>query len=129
MGQYWKVVNVDRREYLDPKVCGDYKLWEHLVNGVTGKALVILLANQPEMRGGGDLGYGVEEKVNFDPQEYIGRWVGDRVIMIGDYAENDDLAWCDPADVYEKISQKSQRTYKDISKPVMAIIQAEEGTE
>jgi len=57
MGQYWKVVNLDKREYVSPhKLGAGLKLWEQVANHPgTGTALVILCAAQREVRGGGDL--------------------------------------------------------------------------
>lgn len=57
MGQYWKAVNLDKREFINPhKLGAGLKLWEQLANAPgTGAALVILCAAMPEPRGGGDL--------------------------------------------------------------------------
>jgi hypothetical protein len=83
MGQYWKPVNLDKREFINPHKLGcGLKLWEQLANHPgTGTALLILQAAMPEGRGGGDL----------EEDEVIGRWAGDRVVLIGDYAEDSDL--------------------------------------
>ena len=83
MGQYWKPVNLDKREFIDPHKLGDgLKLWEQLASHPgTGAALIVLCAAMPEPRGGGDL----------DADPVIGRWAGDRVALIGDYAEDSDL--------------------------------------
>lgn len=83
MGQYWKLVNLDRKEYIDPHKLGcGLKLWEQLANHPsTGTALIILCAAMPEARGGGDL----------DENEIIGRWAGDRIAFVGDYGEKGDL--------------------------------------
>jgi len=83
MGQYWYPVNLDKREFVHPHKMGcGLKLWEQLVNHPgTGAALIVLTAAMPQARGGGDL--------KADP--IIGRWAGDRIAIIGDYAEDDDL--------------------------------------
>lgn len=82
MGQYWIPVNLDKREFISPHKLGDgLKLWEQLANGAAAKGLVILLAAMPEPRGGGDL----------QPDPIIGRWAGDRIALVGDYAEDGDL--------------------------------------
>jgi hypothetical protein len=87
MGQYWKVVNLDKREFVHPHKLGcGLKLWEQVANAPgTGAALIILCAAMPEQRGGGDL----EILPGFE--KIIGRWAGDRVALIGDYAEDSDL--------------------------------------
>ena len=84
MGQYWKVVNLDKHEYIHPHKLGcGLKLWEQLANKGIGEALIILLAAMPEPRGGGDFAS------NYDG--VVGRWAGDRIALIGDYAEDSDL--------------------------------------
>jgi hypothetical protein len=83
MGQYWKTVNLDKREYICPhKLGGGLKLWEQVNNPPgTPVALFILTAAMPVPRGGGDL----------QPHPVIGRWAGDRIATIGDYAEDQDI--------------------------------------
>ena len=88
MGQYWLVVNLDKREYVHPHPVGSgLKLWEQVAaHPGTGTALVILCAAQREVRGGGDLEMHYKEA-----KEVIGRWAGDRIAIVGDYAEPEDL--------------------------------------
>jgi hypothetical protein len=113
MGQYWFAVNLDKKEFVNPHQLGaGLKLWEQLANHPgTGAALVILCAAMPEPRGGGDLDlnenwHGPERtfpKYNISPapmpddyqtvaRRTIGRWAGDRIALVGDYAEDGDLA-------------------------------------
>jgi hypothetical protein len=113
MGQYWKVVNLDRKEYVNPHKLGcGLKLWEQLAGHPgTGAALIILCAAMPEQRGGGDLDLDDEEGFVSDLKEAagqgyaeiakrtIGRWAGDRIALIGDYAERGDLKPGDNADI------------------------------
>ena len=103
MGQYWIAVNLDKKEYVHPHKLGcGLKLWEQLANHPsTGTALIILCAAMPEQRGGGDL------------QEHpiIGRWAGDRIALVGDYAEDTDLP---PEFEASKIYHKCQDTGKTI---------------
>lgn len=111
MGQYWKLVNLDKKEFVDHyKVGCGAKLWEQLANNGTGQAMVILCAAMPEARGGGDFDldenwHGPERtfpeynaKPAPMPEDYqtiaartIGRWAGDRIALVGDYAEDTDL--------------------------------------
>jgi hypothetical protein len=110
MGQYWLPVNLDKHEFIDPhKLGAGLKLWEQLANhpGTAG-ALIVLTAAMPEPRGGGDFDVDTNmhgpERVDMSregpmPDEYpaiaartIGRWAGDRIALVGDYAEDGDLA-------------------------------------
>lgn len=111
MGQYWIPVNLDKHEYISPHKFGaGLKLWEQLASHPgTGAALIILCAAQREQRGGGDLDlesnwHGSERTLpehNATPgpggyaevaRAVIGRWAGDRIALVGDYAEASDLA-------------------------------------
>lgn len=107
MGQYHKIVNVDKGEYLNPWNMGTgAKAWEQAANSsLTPAAMFMLMAN-PEYRGGGD----------FEEGEYAGRWHGDRVIIIGDYAESDDI---DGIDASAEYSKTADDTYTDISAGTM----------
>jgi hypothetical protein len=150
MGQYWKPVNLDKREFIDPHKLGSgLKLWEQLANdpGV-GTALIILTAAQPEPRGGGDLDmqvnwHGSERKFPEHnttggpmPEEYpaiaartIGRWAGDRIAIVGDYAEDSDLAAEHKAsEIYGLCNDegvKAGTAYTDITNDVCRVIEHE----
>lgn len=79
MGQYYKIVNLDKREYLHPhKLSSGLKLME-LANSFPATALPVLLS-AGSGRGGGDFG-------DESPTSVAGRWAGDRVVVIGDYAD------------------------------------------
>ena len=83
MGQYHHLVNVDKKEIVNPHGLGlGLKQWEHLgdFSGTLADAMYILMMTSPA-RGGGDL-----------PQSEIsGRWTGDRVLVLGDYTEDSDV--------------------------------------
>ena len=83
IGQYHVLANLDKREVVDPHALGlGLKQWEQIgaFYGSLADALYILTTTSPA-RGGGDL-----ERVSIS-----GRWVGDRVVVLGDYTVDDDI--------------------------------------
>jgi len=140
MGQYWMVVNLDKKEFVDPSKLGSgLKLWEQLANHPgTGAALVILCAAMPETRGGGDFDldsnwHGPERvfpQHNTSPgpmpEDYqeiakrtIGRWSGNRIALVGDYAEDGDIEGVeDVSKLYGYCGGESKEVYN--SDPVGA---------
>lgn len=87
MGQYHILVNVDKREWVDPwGIALGSKQWEHQsearwpLYGSLSDAMYILTMTSPA-RGGGDM----------PPSDISGRWAGDRVMIVGDYTEDEDL--------------------------------------
>jgi hypothetical protein len=77
MGQYFKLVNLDKKEVVNPwDIGGLTKFWEWLYNP-QARVLVWLL-RQSDEGGGGDID---------EPERYstLGRWAGDRITLIGDY--------------------------------------------
>lgn len=133
MGQYWKAVNLDKREYVHAHKLGSgLKLWEQLANHPgPGAALIILCAAHREVRGGGDLSMDSDVA-----KRTIGRWAGDRVVLVGDYAENEDLPSVpDFADLYGKCTSPADldpdegvdptSLYTDVTDDVCAVIEAE----
>jgi len=124
MDQYWKVCSLTRKEFVNPHKLGSgLKLWEQLANHPgTGAALIILCAAMPKQRGGGDLDLGDEEGFVGDlkkaagvsyaeiAKRTIGRWAGDRIALVGDYAERDDLSPEDDADlIYDLCANEEER--------------------
>lgn len=84
MGQYHIPVNLDKREFIWPHGLGDgLKLGEQIgaYAGVASALHVLLAASvRGGARGGGDYEHPV-----------AGRWAGDRIAIIGDYATDHDL--------------------------------------
>lgn len=80
MGQYFKIVNVDKKEVVDPfELWEGSKFWELCANNI-GRLLVYLLRKSSET-GGGDVN-------NPEELEFCGRWAGDRIVVVGDYDES-----------------------------------------
>lgn len=90
MGQYHLIANLDKHEFLNPWDMGEgAKLLEWgYGSGTMLTAMAILLAVS-NGRGGGDY-HGNEQDPTLD--EWVGRWGGDRIAVVGDYAEDGDLA-------------------------------------
>lgn len=133
-----------KKEFIDPhKLGAGLKLGEQL-GGHVGSALVILCAAMRERRGGGDFdwdsnyygperGNSPEHNMNGGPviEEYndvakrtIGRWAGDQIALVGDYAENSDL----PAKFKAKGIYRECRdggSYTDITDDVVKVIEHE----
>lgn len=80
MGQYYKIVNIKKKQYITPHTFGDgSKLMEFSMsaNGVLA-GLAILLADG-NGRGGGDL---------HSENDIVGSWAGDNIVIAGDYADD-----------------------------------------
>jgi len=83
MGQYHLVVNLDKFEYIRPHKIGvGLKAAEQLHSSASTPHLLFALTMCSNGRGGGDL----DRSSNL-----VGRWAGDRIAIVGDYAEDGDL--------------------------------------
>lgn len=126
MGQYWIPVNLDKKEFINPHKLGTgLKLWEQLANHPgTGAALIVLCAAEREERGGGDLNL-IDNKG--EAVTIVGRWAGDRIAFVGDYAEDSDLpAQFNARQIWTKCMGESRDdNWKDISEEVRVVIEQE----
>lgn len=99
MGQYHKVYNLDKREFIHAhQIDNGLKLLEQCGPGnqpTTSDAVWLLLANS-NGRGGGDA----------PKHPMVGRWAGDRLVVQGDYAEDNDPAYV-PKEVRESCANIS----------------------
>ena len=79
MGQYYKIVNLDKREYLNPHDFDDgLKLVEFGYSGGGAMAGLAALLADGNGEGAGDIK---------SDSPLIGSWAGDRIVIAGDYAE------------------------------------------
>jgi len=144
MGQYWMVVNLDKKEYVNAHRLGcGIKLWEQLANHpATGTALLVLLAAMPQRRVVGDLddADGKADKGYAEvAKRTIGRWAGDRIALVGDYGEAGDIPSMpdlNAGDVYQACHNPREfdgeadvpkEFYTDVSADVRAVIAHELG--
>lgn len=80
MGQYYKVINIKKREFINPHMFNDgLKLMEFgMSGGGTMTALAALLADGN--------GQGIGDLNSDNP--IVGSWAGDPIVIAGDYADN-----------------------------------------
>lgn len=112
MGQYYYTMNVDKKQYLHPhKFDEGLKLMEFsMCRGGTMTALALLLA-VGNGRGSGDARCS-------DPKHMIGSWAGDRIAVVGDYCEPDDVPGIDFKAIYAKLDEE----WTDISGDMLEIL-------
>jgi hypothetical protein len=100
MGQYYKIVNIKKKQYISPYIFGDgSKLMEFSTsaNGVLS-GLSILLADG-NGRGGGDL---------HSENDIVGSWAGDNIVIAGDYADAGKFVKEPEQNLYEVASSEGE---------------------
>lgn len=125
-GQYWICVNLDKKEFVHPhKLGAGLKLYEQLANyPSTGTALIVLCAAMPEEMGGGDFDLeGDNEGYSAIAHRTVGRWVGDRIAFVGDYAEDTDLP--DEFHASKIWDEIDAGDYTDVSEDVASVLEHE----
>jgi hypothetical protein len=79
MGQYYKIVNVKKKQYISPYTFGDgSKLMEFSMSANGVLAGLAILLSDGNGRGGGDLN---------SNNSIVGSWSGDNIVIAGDYAD------------------------------------------
>jgi hypothetical protein len=113
MGQYYKIVNLDKKQYIRPRAFDDgAKLLEFgMSGGGTMCALALLLASG-NGRGGGD---------HKSCSPAIGSWAGDRIVVAGDYADKGAFTDDPKINLYHLASD----AYEDISSEVAPLVAEE----
>ncbi len=104
MGQYYVVVNLDKRQFIHPSAFGDGNKLLEFADSAPGimTALAVLLADG-NGRGGGDLD---------SDNPIIGSWAGDRIVVAGDYADAGKFV---PKEMRKKLFEKNLETYNNSS--------------
>jgi len=102
MGQYYKIVNIDKQQYLSTYAFNEgAKLLEFGCSSEgTLTALAVLLADG-NGRGGGDL---------HSDNPIIGSWSGDRIVVAGDYADEGKFLKSEEVMKYAMLQGESQVT-------------------
>ncbi len=142
MGQYFRIVNLDKKEWIEP---GLSKLWEICANNDIrmlgyllatdnwdGTGIAKLFFSKEEMdeliKRYRDLGYKVEVHLLVDGDneytgyvvprlKYFGRWCGDRIAIVGDYA--DDATNYKPGETGPSFHDLKSPEYKNITEEVV----------
>jgi len=79
MGQYYKIVNIKKKQYISPHTFGDgSKLMEFSMSASGVMAGLAILLADGNGRGGGDL---------HSTNDIVGSWAGDNIVIAGDYAD------------------------------------------
>jgi len=79
MGQYYKIVNIKKKQYITPHTFGDgAKLMEFSMSASGVLAGLAILLADGNGRGGGDLN---------STNDIVGSWAGDNIVIAGDYAD------------------------------------------
>ena len=112
MGQYYKIVNINKKEYMSPSDFGaGLKLMEFaypMGPSTVTAALAILLADGNN-RGGGDLR---------SDYPVFGSWKYDRVAVVGDYADEHEIF----GQVYQTASEFQ---WRNVSEDVLVAMVAD----
>ena len=103
MGQYFKAVNMDKKEVVCPWcINGGAKFLEWTAN--RHGAIFTLLLRKSDEYGGGDIHQPTYE---LDSNAICGRWAGDSVVLIGDYDSSE--LW------------RLSKLYTNISEPLVEV--------
>lgn len=115
MGQYYKIVNLDKQQFIDPHKFGDgLKLWEFSASGAGVLSALAMLLATSNGRGGGDID---------TDNPVVGSWRGNRIAVVGDYTEDDDLPDVPEASKIYKMCSDGE--YTDISDQLVPIVEKE----
>lgn len=114
MGQYHIVINLDKKEYIKPHMCGDgAKLLEFGASGEGVMFCLALLLAKDNGRGGGDAS---------GDNQLIGSWAGDRIIISGDYGDKNQPP-AEGSDLKRSLYRIAHDEYKNISAEIFALSQ------
>ncbi len=108
MGQYYKIVNLTKKQYLHPHRFGDgLKLMEFSMSASGVMAGLAILLADGNGRGSGDL---------HSDNPIIGSWAGDRIVIAGDYA--DEGKWEHKATIYSHCDEE-EGNFTDVGEEVL----------
>ena len=112
MGQYHKLINITKKEYVvgyDIGILAKHYEQIGFEGSMADVLYCLMIAQGNDRRGGGDV----------SGHKFIGRWTGDQVAIVGDYytEENDNYKYRCLYDIVE-----SYKGYKNISSSIRAML-------
>jgi hypothetical protein len=118
MGQYHVVANIDKQEYIHPHALDiGLKQVEQLHSTPSTPHALFMLLCASNHRGGGD--------IRLPEGPVLGRWVGDRIVVVGDYSGAADFPESlDDVDG-DRLWDTVMSSYKDISSEIREAFQSE----
>ena len=115
MGQYYKIVNIKKKQYITPHTFGDgAKLMEFSMSASGVLAGLAILLADGNGRGGGDL---------HSENDIVGSWAGDNIVVAGDYADTGKYFFSG-VDPNYTLYHWAEDHYTDISREVVALLLA-----
>jgi hypothetical protein len=112
MSQYHWVVNLDKREFLNGLDLGRGARLVEQVGTMKCTATALWLLLTASNKGGGGEAY---------DHPFIGRWAGDRIAVIGDSAEPEEVPGVNAAQIMELINTHDEG-YVDISNEARSLV-------
>lgn len=119
LGQYFKIANLDKKEFLHPNCLGGgLKLWEMCASRYPSILPYLLSSEEID-------GTGIQQE-----PKYLGRWYGDRIAVVGDYAS--DNLYDEISDNYRNISHEVVQEFnafideEDLKLPTLEDMKQEE---
>ena len=110
MGQYHKIINYTKKECLNPhKFLDGLKQLEFGCSSCGTMTALSYLLSYKESRGGGD----------FREGEYKGKWKGDNIGIVGDYAEEKDFEYKEGDNIHSDVYYYEDENCKDVSVDVL----------
>jgi hypothetical protein len=117
MGQYFRIVNLSKKHFIDIDSLGENNKFDFLGQGLNGIVLARLLCSP-----GNDLMYGDKEKDDI----YIGLWAGDSIVIAGDYDMVEYDSENGKVNLYDKVILDHE--YTDITTKVIAWLMMDDFT-
>lgn len=112
MGEYYFIVNLDKRQYLNSFKFGDGLKLMQVARGRVMTALTLLLVDGENSGGENSL---------------IGHWAGDRIVVAGDYADKmrfiEDPDWEELGKMNKpNLHHWAEKKFEDISERVIEVM-------